>query len=210
MSAAEWIARAHAVTDEATPEPWHWAGNTDTGEPYLATWIPGAGRCQVLAIGHEDRSTTGRAAEEVRSYARECDADPDEFLQEWALDRYGEPVQEPRLWLYEDLMAVNARDRVVYEVAPQATTRDDPRVYRADVSDIRHPDAAFIAASRTMLPAAVAAIEAVLAREDVLYAEVGHQVYEATDLEPEECTDDCPACAIEEMFAAITAALDPS
>jgi len=62
----------------------------------------------------------------------------------------------------------------------------------------------------SMLPAAVAAIEAVLAREEVLNAEVGHQVYEATETEPEECTDDCPACAIEDMYDAIAAHLDPS
>lgn len=131
----------------ATGGPWHWAGNTDTGEPYLATWIRGAGRCQVLSIGSEDRSTTGRAADSVRSYARESDLDPEEMVEEWATDSFGAPVQEPRLQFMTDLMGVNARDIAVYEVAPSATSREDPEVYRADVVGIRHPDATFIAAA---------------------------------------------------------------
>lgn len=36
----------------------------------------------------------------------------------------------------------------VYEVAPAATSRQDPRVYRADIIGLRHPDAEFIANSR--------------------------------------------------------------
>ena len=46
---------------------WHWAGNVDTGEPYLATWTPGLGRCTMLSIGFEPRSTVGPAADAVRS-----------------------------------------------------------------------------------------------------------------------------------------------
>jgi len=52
-----------------------------------------------------------------------------------------------------------------------------------------------------------AALRAVLAEEDFLSDEVGHLVYEATEMESEECTDECPACAIEDMYAAIAAAL---
>ena len=148
----------------ATSGRWHWAGNTDTGEPYLATWIPGAGRCQVFDIGFEDRSTTGRAADEVRASAREFElGETEDLVREWATDNFGEPVRDARLRFSEDLMMVNARDLVVYEVAPQATTREDPQVYRADIVAIRHPDAAFIAASRTDVPDMVAALQAVLA-----------------------------------------------
>jgi len=35
--------------------------------------------------------------------------------------------------------------QTVYQVAPAATRRDDPRVYRGDIIDIRHPDAQLIA-----------------------------------------------------------------
>lgn len=152
------LAEIEALAEAATEGLWHWAGNVDTGEPYLATWIPGAGRCQVLSIGHEDRSTTGRAADAVRSYARENGLDPEEMVDEWAHDQFGRPVKEARLWFMTDLLAVPARDRVVYEVAPQATTRDDPAVYRADIVGIRHPDAEFIAAARTAVPRLVAMV----------------------------------------------------
>jgi hypothetical protein len=43
---------------------------------------------------------------------------------------------------------VKACEAPVYEVAPTATSRDDPRVYRADISGLRNADAEFIAASR--------------------------------------------------------------
>lgn len=141
----ERLAQLRQIAEKATSGPWHWAGNTDTGEPYLATWIPGAGRCQVLTIGTQDRSTTSRAAKDVREYAKECGDDPEEIVKEWATDKFGDPVREPRLQFVTDLMCVNARDHVIYEVAPDATSRDDERVYRADITGIRHPDAEFIA-----------------------------------------------------------------
>jgi hypothetical protein len=146
-------ARAADLLSRATePTRWHWSGNTDTGEPYLATWVPGAGRCQVLAIGTEDRSTTGRAADRVRSDAREFDlGDPEELVHDWATDQFGEPVADPRLEFVTGLMCVHARDLVVYEVAPNATHRDDPAVYRADVVGIRHPDAELIAEAPKLL-----------------------------------------------------------
>lgn len=134
------------IAQAATSGPWHWAGNTDTGEPYLATWTKGYGRCQVLAIGFDERSTTGRDADRLRADAEEFDlGDPDELVQQWAYDAFGQPVREPRLEFVTDLMCVNARDLAVYEVAPNALSREDPDVYRADISGIRHPDAEHIA-----------------------------------------------------------------
>ena len=140
------LTKLREIAEAATEGGWHWAGNTDTGEPYLATWIRGIGRCNILSIGSEDRSTTGRKADGVRADAREFDlGDPEELVDQWAHDQFGEPVKDPRLQFTTDLMCVSARDLVVYEVAPLATTREDDRVYRADISDIRHPDAAHIA-----------------------------------------------------------------
>lgn len=150
---AERLAAIQARHEAATGEDWHWAGNTDTGEPYLATWAPGLGRCSVLAIGHEDRATTGREADRVRDDAVEFSlGDPDELVYDWAHDRFGQPAKDPRLWFFTDLMADLARKHVVYEVAPNATTREDPKVYRADIIDIRHPDAQFIAHARADVP----------------------------------------------------------
>lgn len=129
----------------ATGDAWHWAGNIDTGEPYLATWIPGAGRCQILTIGRDTRKTAGPAADQVRADLREIGWDPDLIeaeVSEWA------EGSDPRLKFMTDLMLVNARDHVVFEVAPTATSRQDPAVYRADIVDVKHPDADFIAHSR--------------------------------------------------------------
>lgn len=45
-------------------------------------------------------------------------------------------------------LMVDADDRARYEVAPNATSRKDSAVYRADITGIGHPDAEFIAHSR--------------------------------------------------------------
>lgn len=74
--------------------------------------------------------------------------------------RQGMQGAQPRFM--EDLMMVTASDRAIYEVAPTATSRKDPRVYRGDIVGIKHPDAEFIAAARTTVPALVNALEAVL------------------------------------------------
>lgn len=57
--------------------------------------------------------------------------------------RWGMQGAQP--WFNTDMMMAPASDRPRYEVAPAAESRDDPRVYRADVSGIKHPDAEFIA-----------------------------------------------------------------
>lgn len=154
------------LLEAATPGPWRWAGNVDNGEPYIAGGCSGGfGSSSVMAIGWEPRSTTGRAADEVRSYASESDMDESEAVDMWANDQYGEPIREPRLWFYTDHMAVEARDHVTFEVAPAATTREDPAVYRADITDVRHPDAALITAAVNALPALLDDLEA--AREEI-------------------------------------------
>lgn len=45
-------------------------------------------------------------------------------------------------------MLVPASELPIFAVAPDATSVDDPRVYRSTLSGIRHPDATFIAHSR--------------------------------------------------------------
>lgn len=154
----------------ATPGPWHWAGNTDTGEPYLATWTPGAGRVQVLSIGHEERTEKDPGADSIREYLRECGGYDEETIEaevdSWTKDGLGSPVREPRLQFVTDLMCVNAREHVVYEVARNATSRDDPKVYRADIVGIRHPDAEFIAAANPD------AIKALFAERDAALARI--------------------------------------
>ena len=68
-----------------------------------------------------------------------------DLVLSWSQDEFGTPRQDARLqFLSKDIMCVNARDLAIYEVAPNATSRKDPDVYRADVVGIRHPDALFI------------------------------------------------------------------
>lgn len=143
------------IAEAATPGSWHWSGNIDTGEPYLAAWAPGIGRTSVLAVGYEDRKTDGRDADAVREYALESGLDPEVEVEDWATDRYDQPIREPRLWFYRDHMAVYARRHVQFEVAPQATSREDKKVYRADITDVQLPDAQHIA---TFSPATVLAL----------------------------------------------------
>lgn len=203
------LATLRERANAATPGPWHWAGNTDTGEPYLATWLPGVGRCQVLSIGYEDRSTTGRAADALRDYARESDLDPEQTVEEWARDGFGEPVKEPRLQLTTDLMCVNARELAIYEVAPAATSRDEPSVYRADIAGLRHPDAAFIAAAN---PATILALLEQLQRAEAAI-EAARTVHDALAQQADEVGDGLyydtfSTSAVRDHLEALTAALN--
>jgi hypothetical protein len=86
------------------------------------------------------------------------DAEVDDYL---LTGRYGEPVKEPRLAFCTDWLLIEARKLAVFEVAPNATDREDPAVYRADITGIRHPDAAFIAASREDVRRLLRVVEAV-------------------------------------------------
>lgn len=103
------------IAEAATPGPWHWAGNADNHQLYLATWIKGAGRCQVMDF-----------------------------------ERWGMQGAIPRFLDDESLMMQTAKNRLVFEVArnqglPDGTPRSHPKVYRADVVDVMHPNAEFIA-----------------------------------------------------------------
>lgn len=113
------------TAEAATPGPWHWAGNADNHQLYLATWIKGAGRCQVMDF-----------------------------------ERWGMQGAIPRFLDDESLMMQTAKNRLVFEVArnqglPDGTPRSHPKVYRADVVDVMHPNAKFIA---TFNPEAVLAL----------------------------------------------------
>lgn len=65
--------------------------------------------------------------------------------------RWGMQAAQPVFWARnEDGHKVlrPGKQSLVYEVCPEALSRDDPRVYRGHIIDVRHPDAAFIAAAR--------------------------------------------------------------
>ncbi|MGP9488912.1 ead/Ea22-like family protein [Glutamicibacter sp. BW80] len=111
------LSELRKTAETATPGPWHWSGNADNRQLYLATWIKGAGRCQVMDF-----------------------------------ERWGMQGAVPRFLDDDSLMMETAKDLMVYEVArnqnlPDDTPRNHPKVYRADVVDVRHPNARFMAAA---------------------------------------------------------------
>lgn len=127
------IAEIRARTDAATFGPWAWFGNTDAHNMYLST-VEG-GRVFVLRFerwGMQHARPVFAAVPTTR--------DPRES------QRYTGPMVPG--------------DRLArYEVCPDATSRDDERVYRADLSGIRHPDAEFIAHAREDVPVLLAEID---------------------------------------------------
>lgn len=162
--------RARAAA--ATGKTWHWAGNTDFGSPYLATWIPGAGRCQVLSLVDYEREVDSEDGKKVRDELSEHYETTDAL--DAAMDEWAETRDTRLVLMGPDLMVQDARDLAVYEVAPEATSRQDRRVYRADVSGIRHPDAEFIEHSR-------ADIDYLLSENDRLRAVLSRDKQELCD-----------------------------
>lgn len=77
---------------------------------------------------------------------------------------WGEQSAQPRF--QEDSVMVDGDQLVRYAVAPEATSREDPSVYRGDISGFRNGDAEFIAHSR-------ADVEWLITEVEALRAEVG-------------------------------------
>lgn len=108
--------------NRATPGPWGWFGNTSVQHVYLATqhW----GRHLVMSF------------------------------QRWGMQGaqptfFERPTPEDvRKSIVADSTLRAAADVPVYEVAPRAKDKSDPRVYREDIIGLRNADASFIAHSR--------------------------------------------------------------
>lgn len=96
-------------------------------------------------------------------YDAAIEAARDAAIEDYLTDEYGEPRTEDRLAFCTDWLYTDARELVTFQVAPNATDRSDPRVYRADITGIRHPDAEFIEHSRQDLARLLAIAEAVAA-----------------------------------------------
>lgn len=95
-----------------------------------------------VGVPDEPAETLDQRLDEAWEAAREA------AITDWLTDENGEPRRESRMAFCTDWMYTEARELAVFEVAPGVTDRDDPRVYRADITGIRHPDAEFIARSR--------------------------------------------------------------
>jgi hypothetical protein len=203
--------------EAAKPGPWRWRGNTDNGDPYLTscgrvTGKDGSSHHAGDVLGHIPHEITREEArrwastyflpepevpaEPAATYSRRYDeaaqAQLEAEIDRHVTDKWGEPEKEPRLAFCTGWIYTEARELAVFEVAPMATTRSDPSVYRADITGIRHPDAEFIAHSREDIGRLLAAADAVLK----LAAEFGGEVKALTaigddDYEPD--TEDEPA-----------------
>ena len=165
----------------AEPGPWRWHGNTDHPDSISLEsrqWV-------ILGTAARERSEKDKAFSEYVDYL----LDSYSFVSESELDgltpeqeqslaeqraterarqdylenpgRFGdEPVTDRRLWFGREGFA---QDLAVYEVCQDATSRDDPRVYRADIVGLRSANAALIANAPADIGTLLAAIDAVLA-----------------------------------------------
>lgn len=122
------IEEIRARAAKATPGPWGWFGNTDTRHTYLATirW----GRYLVMSFHRWGMN----GAQPMFAEGRRLDP------------KYDDGTSMCRFARGERMVKAEFLGR--YEVAPDATSRDDDRVYRADLVGFRNPDAEFIAHAR--------------------------------------------------------------
>jgi hypothetical protein len=110
-----------------------------------------------------------------KRYDAAIEAARDAEIEDWLTDDYGQPRTFDRLAFCTDWLYTDARKLVTFQVAPTATKRSDPRVYRADITGIRHPDAEFIEHSRQDVSRLLKSVEKLLAAADrwQLYAAEG-------------------------------------
>jgi hypothetical protein len=107
-------------------------------------------------VSREPRDTYDDRYNAAIEAAREAE------IERYLTDEYGNPRTERRLAFCTDWLYTDARKLVTFQVAPGATDRSDPRVYRADITGIRHPDAEFIAHAREDVRRLLAAVDKVL------------------------------------------------
>jgi len=121
-----------------------------------------------------------------KRYDAAIEAARDAEIENYLTDEYGAPRTERRMAFCTDWVYTDVRKMVVFEVAPGITDRLDPRVYRADITGIRHPDAEFIANSRQDVSRLLAAVDAALSHHEriPLYGNA------ATESEPGNCPHD--------------------
>jgi hypothetical protein len=157
----EAIRARHAA---ATPGPYRWAGNTDYGDVRLAA----AGGSEVFALVERDRSHDDPESRAYASYLRDIQMKIDGEFRSLTDDEITAEVHRSIVQdeddgdgneLFKTYKALafyapgfayeHAVDRVTYEVTryqdlPEDTPRSHPQIYRADVVDVRNPNARFL------------------------------------------------------------------
>jgi hypothetical protein len=141
----EELAKLRAIADAAAPGPWHWSGNIDFEDPSLCRW-GNYGLEEVVSSVTVDRTPDDPRIQNLEDVFDD-QADIDQARQEFLEDENGDPRTDRHLSFTVGGIKTSARAMPVFEVCPSATDRTDPRVYRANVTGIRHPDAVFIAAA---------------------------------------------------------------
>lgn len=130
------LAEIRQREQDATPGPWRWTGNTDVKQMELST--VGFGRLVVMNFARWGMN----GAQPKFGAGRAWKPNPTSSYDFTSLG-----------------LMTKASELPVFEVAPAATERSDPRVYRADMVGVRHPDAEFIARSRRDVPALLAEVD---------------------------------------------------
>lgn len=122
----------------ATPGRWEWTGDLRTRQVELTTMHSG-----MLGVMRFDR---------------------------WGMSG-AQPVfldPESRKHGMGAVTTVRASDVPIFEVCREATSADDPRVYRTTIRGLRHPDAEFIARARSDVPLLLAVADAAAALQAAL------------------------------------------
>jgi hypothetical protein len=129
----------------ATPGPWMWDGNLTNNYFVLAT--AHSGICTVMGMKR-------KGMQNAEPYFH--DRDPN---TEWKFGANARPG-----WRR------TATELAIFEVCRDATSADDPRVYRKDIVGFRSANATFIAAARQDVDDLLAHIDALQAELDALKA----------------------------------------
>ena len=162
----------------AAPGPWFWWGNADYHSISLCGRQPGLGVAEVISTIRVERSLDSREAQNARASLGDCgysETDIEDIMSDWASDNYsGDPRFDERLALTdENFIRHPIAEVAVYQVAraqglPDDTPREHPKVYRADVCDVRNANGQLIAHA----PADIAALLAEVERLRTALAEV--------------------------------------
>lgn len=151
-------------------------------QPDGSYWSDGSYATEVFDVAGEERKPDDRGTHDYANYLREYVQMPDgaggyrpmteeeiaeDVRTNWLEDHWGEPRQDNRLRFYQPHPGGYrpARDLAVFEVArnrglPDDTPRSDERIYRADVVDVRNPNARLIRDGINALPALLDALDA--------------------------------------------------
>lgn len=194
-----------------------WRGNVDHDEPTLCYYKPGWGRVEVLRHYPRERTADDRDAKEYARFLREASISDgvdetgrtkfrpytgeeiaERVREDWLEDPWGGTRTDPRMAFVDrkHMHALDARELAIFEVCPEAIDRNDPRVYRADITGVRHPDADFIAHSRQDIDDLLAMIEKVRERAE-------SWIDDFEDLTEDQCSQGsgCPCCHARDILS---------